>query len=99
MLRVSEENSSPLIVECQKCGHREYAEVQITPPWPPEKSTPERQLPKSDTDKTVFRFWNSLTVPVSVDSPDAEGTIVPVGWILLWIIVLTLVGLCLWIIL
>ena len=38
MERVSEENTSPLIVECQSCGHREWAEAQIPPPWPADNS-------------------------------------------------------------
>lgn len=35
MEQVSSENTSPLIVECQHCGHREWAEIQVPPPWPP----------------------------------------------------------------
>ncbi len=31
MKRVSKENMSPLIMECQTCAHREYAEIQISP--------------------------------------------------------------------
>ena len=31
MQRVSEENESPLIMECQACAHREYAEILISP--------------------------------------------------------------------
>ena len=34
MERVSPENTSPLIVECQSCGHQEWAEIQVPPPWP-----------------------------------------------------------------
>ncbi len=37
MERVSAENTSPLIAECQHCGHRELAEVHFSPPWPPDK--------------------------------------------------------------
>lgn len=31
MQRVSLQNESPLIVECQFCAHREYAEVLLSP--------------------------------------------------------------------
>ncbi len=31
MKRVSKKNMSPLIMECQICAHREYAEIQISP--------------------------------------------------------------------
>lgn len=33
MERISDENASPLIVECLNCGHREYAEIHVSPPW------------------------------------------------------------------
>ena len=36
MQTVSKENASPLVVQCQACGHREYAEVQFPgPDFPP----------------------------------------------------------------
>ena len=31
MQRVSEENESPVIMECSACAHREHAEIQATP--------------------------------------------------------------------
>jgi hypothetical protein len=34
MKRVSPVDTSPLIMECKKCGHREWAEIQVPPPWP-----------------------------------------------------------------
>ena len=37
MERVSAANMSPLIMECEICGHREWAEIQISPPWPIDK--------------------------------------------------------------
>jgi hypothetical protein len=33
MQRVSPVDKSPLIMECQGCGHREWAEIQVPPPW------------------------------------------------------------------
>jgi hypothetical protein len=33
MKRVSPANTSPLIMECKRCGHREWAEIQVPPPW------------------------------------------------------------------
>lgn len=33
MLSISKKDSSPFGVECQKCGHQEWAEVQFSPPW------------------------------------------------------------------
>jgi hypothetical protein len=33
MKRVSPVDTSPLIMECKKCGHREWAEIQVPPPW------------------------------------------------------------------
>ncbi len=38
MKQVSSEDVSPLIVECWHCGHREYAEIHVPPPWPPAES-------------------------------------------------------------
>lgn len=32
---ITDKNKSPLIMECQECKHREWAEIQIPPPWPP----------------------------------------------------------------
>jgi len=34
MKRISPENTSPMIMECQSCGHQEWAEIQVPPPWP-----------------------------------------------------------------
>ncbi|MFC1813333.1 hypothetical protein ACFL03_11670 [Thermodesulfobacteriota bacterium] len=101
MVRVSEENASPLIVKCQKCGHREYAEVQIPPPWPAESGTATAtdDPPKPNETERKFRLFDLSAMPVTVGSPDDESQVVPVGWILLWIIVIALVGLSLWIIL
>jgi rRNA maturation protein Nop10 len=33
MKRISPANTSPLIMECKRCGHREWAEIQVPPPW------------------------------------------------------------------
>ncbi len=33
MERVSPANKSPLIMECQSCGLRQLAEIQVPPPW------------------------------------------------------------------
>jgi len=33
MKRVSPADTSPLIMECKRCGHREWAEIQVPPPW------------------------------------------------------------------
>ena len=41
MARVSPENTSPLITECHDCGHREWAEVHFSPPWPPDQRAAE----------------------------------------------------------
>jgi len=98
MLRISEENSSPLIVECRECGHREYAEIQITPPWAPDGEGQE-EATRSTIGKTEYRLWDSSAMPVSVGSPDDEGTILPLGWILLWFIIIALISLGLWIVL
>lgn len=32
---ISLPDTSPVIMECPKCGHREYAEILLSPPWPP----------------------------------------------------------------
>ena len=34
MERVSKPDTSPLIMACKRCGHREWSETQIPPPWP-----------------------------------------------------------------
>ena len=36
---VSAENTSPLTMACKDCGHSEWAEVQISPPWPINESS------------------------------------------------------------
>ncbi|MCP4289974.1 MAG: hypothetical protein GY792_37100 [Gammaproteobacteria bacterium] len=33
MKQVSPPDSSPLIMECRRCHHREYAEILVPPPW------------------------------------------------------------------
>ena len=102
MIKISPEDSSPLIVECQKCRHREYTEVQVSPPWPAETSALTDDSSKSSGTETEFRLFDFSVMPVSVGSPDDESPVVPVGWILPWIIVIgfiALVALLLWIIL
>jgi hypothetical protein len=37
MKRVSPANTSPLIMECKRCGHREWAEIHVPPPWGKDK--------------------------------------------------------------
>jgi len=54
MQRVSEENESPLIMECRDCSHREHAEVQISPDDFFDNNEPEyrRVLVYREDDKT-----------------------------------------------
>jgi hypothetical protein len=61
------------------------------------KEEPMKGLPKEG--KIVYRLWDSSAIPVSVGSSDDEGRPFPIGWVLLWIIIVALIGLCLWIIL
>ncbi|MFC1606590.1 hypothetical protein ACFL47_01355 [Candidatus Latescibacterota bacterium] len=101
MIKVSPEDSSPLIVECQKCGLREYVEVQISPPWAPAADDPPIDEPETSETKERFRFLDLKAMPVSVGIPGEESTPFPIGWIFLWIIVISLIaliGLSLWII-
>ena len=95
MVSVSPKDTSPLILECQKCGHREYAEVQVPPGWLPEAV----DIPDTKKTERKFGFLDSTAVPVSAGSPDEESTGIPFGWIFLWIIVIALVVLVLWILL
>lgn len=99
MILVSEEKASPLIMECKKCGHQEYAEVQIPPPWPPENKTRTDVQSEPKKAKSDFRIFESSAVPVSTGSPDDESPIVPVGWIILWVLIIALVLLLFWIVL
>ena len=48
--------------------------------------------------ETIWRLFDSSAIPVSVSSQDDESTVIPFGWILLWIIVIALVALLVWII-
>ena len=99
MVGISPAESSPVIVECPKCGHREYAEVQIPPGWAPESRRPYVEATETNKTETIFRFLDLSATPVSIGSADEDTTIVPLGWLLLWAIVIALVGLLLWIIL
>jgi hypothetical protein len=99
MVRISPVDSSPLIVECQRCGHREYAEVQIPPVWLPETGWPSIDATEADRTEKCFRFLDMSATPVSFGPADEETTVIPVGWLLLWAIVIALIGLLLWIVL
>lgn len=44
MKQVSPPDTSPLTMECQKCDHREYAEIQPSPGWTPAEQTVYRLL-------------------------------------------------------
>ena len=73
MLRVSPADASPLIAKCSACGHREYAEIQISPPWLPGDAddTPSKAPPKTNaTGKSRFRFLDLTATPCSVGAPD-----------------------------
>jgi hypothetical protein len=98
MVRVSPENSSPLILECQKCGHKECAEIQIAPPWPPGAVKPLIDTEETNDTGKRFRFLDVSAMPVSAGPLDKESTVIPFGWILLWIMVIAVVALLLWII-
>jgi len=39
MKQVSAPDTSPLIMECRRCGHREYAEIHVPAPWSPVEQT------------------------------------------------------------
>ncbi len=101
LIIISQEDSSPLIFECSKCGSREYTEVQIAPPWPPAEDDQSPDNFEPNKTKTVFRFLDLSAVPVTVGDPDEDITVFPIGWIFLWLIVIAIVALIvlvLWII-
>ena len=81
MVRISPVDSSPLIVECQKCGHREHAEVQISPGWLPDTGEPSTDATEADTTDKRFRFLDLSATPVSFGPADEETTVIPVGWL------------------
>ena len=91
MARVSPEGTSPLIVECGECGHQEGAEGQPPPPWGPAKEKPSGAKEGS----TGYGILDSSAVPMSMDDGEAPF---PVGWILLWLMVLGLGGILYWIV-
>lgn len=55
----------------------------------------EDSLPPKETG-TKWRLFDSSAIPASVDSPDDESKVIPVGWIFLWIIIIALVVLFFW---
>jgi len=44
MKQVSPPDVSPVIVECRRCHHREYAEILVPPPWSPVEQTAYRVI-------------------------------------------------------
>jgi hypothetical protein len=54
---------------------------------------------EADRSEKGFRFLDLSATPVSVGPPDEETTVLPVGWFLLWAVVVAFIGLLLWIIL
>ncbi len=45
MKRISPKDSSPFIVACKKCGHQEWAEIQVPPTWDGDNNgVPERRV-------------------------------------------------------
>ena len=77
----------------------EYAEVQNPPESLPETDEPSIDVTEADRSEKDFRFLDLSATPVSVGPPDEETTVLPLGWFLLWAIVLAFVGLLLWIVL
>jgi len=80
---VSPENTSPLVMRCQVCGHEEYREVQIAPPWPARPDCPRGDWQNAEPSRKKKALRKSLRPPISID-PLAKETVLPVGWILLW---------------
>ena len=95
MKRVSPENTSPLIMECERCGHQEGAEAQFSPPWPPEKEETAKSAKKEKTEWSLF----SGGVPVTVGKGGEDGEPVHFGCVLLVILGLVLLGLAVWLVL
>lgn len=91
MKRVSPEDSSPLIVRCEKCGHEESGEIQIPPPWPPGDNDPPENEKEPKTPRKEFRLFDQTASSFSTDSSDNDQ-VLPIGWILLWILVIAFVG-------
>ena len=58
-----------------------------------------REYTEADRGEKGFRFLDLSATPVSCGPADEETTVIPLGWILLWILVIGLIGLLLWIIL
>ena len=98
MVRISSVDTSPLIVECKVCSHREYAEVNIAPPWPPVEDD---DLPVEDEYKQEKGFskylrkstedYDSSGTPVSIGIPGEKVKVIPFGWILLSLIGISIV--------
>lgn len=72
-------------------------EKQIPPSWPVEEESTSIDESEASKSEKQFRFLDLSAMPVSVGPPD-ENTIIPMGWILLWILVIALAGLLIWII-
>ena len=77
----------------------EHAEVQIPAESLPETDELSIDVTEADRSEKRFRFLDLSATPVSVGPPDEETTVIPVGWLLLWAIVMALIALLLWIIL
>ena len=83
MSKVSAGTSSPLIMVCQRCGHQEYAEVQVPPPWPATEEAASRPETTNDAGRPERSRFQPSGCPVSVADADGEGTVIPFGWIVL----------------
>jgi hypothetical protein len=81
MVRVSAEDTSPLIVECEHCGHQEHAEIQLTPPWPGVSDAVRVEPAPGDVIKTERSGVNPSGCPVTVGGPEDRGAVIPFGCI------------------
>jgi hypothetical protein len=86
MKQVSKPNTSPLIMECKKCGHREYAEIQVPPPWGTDKkgaAPPPQEEDAIEPESKERSRCEPHGTPVTVGDPDEDTVVIPFGWLLI----------------
>ncbi len=98
MGRVSREDTSPIVVECKRCSHREYAEVQVTPPWHPSDEVAPSDSEQVETVKQSRQRYFPCGMPVSVGDPDEETTIIHFGCVVLGGVVILLLVVVVWLV-
>jgi hypothetical protein len=58
--------------------------------------TPRDSSPHPEVSETVWQFLDTEAIPATVNPPDEESRVIPIGWILLWTIIIALIVFFVW---